>query len=169
MSRHFKDQERDERRRARRRPVLETFSIGAQMPALGPHRLEVEDLSEIGVGVRLESDVFGDAGLPHLRLGEQLELKLYLNQSLFIPLRMRIARLVERPEQGQILVGADFEGSSEGALFAVRSFLGVLDQLADSVRMDPRQSPSQLPGLAEKKRASASGGAKSAKKLKNKA
>lgn len=150
MSRNIKDQERDERRRARRRPILDTFLISAQLPALGPYRLEVEDLSEVGIGLRIEEQVLREVGTPSPRSGESLELKLYLNTSLFIPLRIRVARVLPRDQERQLLVGGDFEGSSDGAVHAVRSFLGVLDLLVDSVRMDPVQSPGQLPPMGAK-------------------
>jgi hypothetical protein len=162
MSRNSKDQERDERRRARRRPILDTFLISAQLPALGPYRLEVEDLSEVGIGLRLEEQMLSEVGISPPRLGETLELKLYLNTSLFIPLRIRVARALRREDERQILVGGDFEGSSEGAVHAVRSFLGVLDLLVDAVRMDPVQSPGRLPSMAPK--TSAKTGPKSASK-----
>ena len=151
MGKNSRDTDRDDRRRARRRPVLESFALSSTLPAIGPHRLEVEDLSEIGIGVRLDGEVFGEAGAPHIRVGEALELKLYLNAVLFIPLRLRVARVIDRHEQRQILVGGDFEGSSEGSLHAVNSFLGVLDVLTDSVRLDPLASPSELPGAAAPK------------------
>jgi hypothetical protein len=141
MAKNTREQMKAERRRARRRPVLETFSLGAAIPTLGPHRLEVEDLSEIGIGIRVESEVFEDGNVPQIQAGELLELNLYLNRSLFIPLRLKVARVVEISHKRQILVGGDFEESSEGAIAAIESFLSVLDVLVDAVRMDPIARP----------------------------
>ena len=141
MAKNSREQVKAERRRARRRPVLETFSLSVAIPSLGPHRLDVEDLSEIGIGVRMDSDVFEDGKVPQIQAGENLELNLYLNRSLFIPLRLKVARVVELAPKRQVLVGGDFEESSEGAITAVESFLSVLDVLVDAVRMDPVARP----------------------------
>lgn len=141
MAKNSKEQLKAERRRARRRPVLETFALSASFPVLGPHRLEVEDLSEIGVGIRIDAEVFEHASAPMIEPGEQLEFQLYLNRSLFIPLHLRVARVVELAQKRQFLVGGEFDGCSEGAIEAVESFLGVLDVLVDTVRMDPVAKP----------------------------
>ena len=117
-----------ERRKAKRRMILETFSLFVVIPKKGDLRLPLLDLSELGVG--FEVDLEDDDSLVHLRTDEQVELHLYLNQSLFLPLKVVVKRLILKGKRRQ--VGAEFVQQGGTAHNAVLAFLEMLDILSDA-------------------------------------
>jgi hypothetical protein len=117
-----------ERRKARRRPILDTFSLFVVLPKKGGHRLKVNDLSDSGISFDFDTEAEEASGSP-LKSGETLETHFYLNQSLFIPLSVRIVRLEDRNEVRR--VGAEL--LAKGAGFEpVQAFLTMLDKVADA-------------------------------------
>jgi len=122
-----------ERRRARRRPILSTFSVFVVIPKKGMHRLQVHDISELGVGFDLDLEGEEASGF-RLQMGEPLDLRFYLNQSLFIPLSIQVARVDEKGTVRR--VGAEFEEKNSQAYQAFAAFLQMLDKIADIVQVD---------------------------------
>ncbi len=80
-----------ERRQAKRRDVLEKFSFYICIPKLGYMRHNVQDISELGIGFLI--DTLGEFKLAS---GETSELHFYLNQSLYLPLKIQVVRLQEK-------------------------------------------------------------------------
>jgi hypothetical protein len=125
--------ENSERRRSRRRSLLDTFSFFVVVPRKGIHRLPVHDLSE--GGIRFDLDVEGEsAGDFAVKKGDTLDLRFYLNQGLFIPLRIRVARIEEKQHGRQI--GAEFCEAGTPGQKACLSFLQMLDQILDVAQVD---------------------------------
>lgn len=116
-----------ERRRALRREILATFSLFIAVPQKGPYRLKVHDLSELGIGFDL--DMEEDAEPFPISLGEVLEIQFYLNQSLFIPLQVKVLRIEEKG--GVRRIGAEFEDRVSAGYNGLLSFLKLLDTLAE--------------------------------------
>jgi hypothetical protein len=118
-----------ERRKAKRRMILDTFSLSVVIPKKGDLRLPLLDLSELGLGfeVELEED---ESALMSLRADEQMELHLYLNQSLFLPLKVTVKRLIPRGKRRQ--VGVEFVQQGGSSHSAVVAFLKMLDILSES-------------------------------------
>jgi c-di-GMP-binding flagellar brake protein YcgR len=97
-----------ERRRTKRTDILDTFSLFVSIPQKGPHRLKVHDISEGGIGFDFDIDEeVGTHALP-IQSGADVSLFLYLNQSLHIPLTVRVRRVTE--SQGIRRIGAEFAG-----------------------------------------------------------
>lgn len=122
-----------ERRRTRRRPILETFSIFIVIPKKGLHRLEVQNISEDGMGFDL--DVEGES--PHnspIKIGDTVDFRFYLNQSLFIPLSIQVVR-VEEHHTGR-RIGAEFQDKSTPGYKAFLSLLHFFDHVVDVVQID---------------------------------
>jgi hypothetical protein len=117
-----------ERRKARRRPILETFSVFAVVPKKGPHRVPIHDVSDLGVGFDLDTEGELPEEFP-LAQGEKLEIHFYLNQSLYLPLEVDIVRL-ERAG-GVRKVGASICDKSTRPYKAFLAFLAMLDALSD--------------------------------------
>lgn len=116
-----------ERRRAQRFPVLETFSLFGVIPKKGPYRLRIHDLSEIGV--RFDLDIENEVAPLELKVDEVLEFHFYLNQSLYLPLRIKIVRtLVEKKIR---IVGAEFSDLKLPEQNAVTHFAKMLEALSD--------------------------------------
>ena len=77
-----------EKRKAERRQILENFSFFVVVPKLGGIKKKLQDLSEAGIGFQ-----FDTLGTFSLHQGEEVEIQFYLNQTLFLPLQVRIARI----------------------------------------------------------------------------
>jgi hypothetical protein len=114
-----------ERRKAKRRQILEHFSFYIQIPKLGPARHQVLDLSEFGIGFSVESL----GGVFTLNHDEKVDLHLYLNQSLFLPLKIQVMRQIQSPETQQ--VGAVFLDTKSNQYQTYLSLVKFLDQLSE--------------------------------------
>src|SRR5689334_236108 len=95
-----------ERRKSKRRPVLETFSVFIVIPKKGIHRLQVQDISENGIGFNLDEEGEVSTEFP-IGAGDSIDLRFYINSSLFIPLSIQVIR-VDSTHQGR-RIGAEFQ------------------------------------------------------------
>jgi hypothetical protein len=124
-----------ERRRTRRRPILETFSVFCVVPKKGMHRLQIHDVSDHGIGfdLDLEGELAQDFAVKN---GESLDIHFYLNQSLYLPLTIRVARIEDRnatdaqSDAKVRRIGAEFDLKDKGH-HAFLSFLQMLDAIVD--------------------------------------
>jgi hypothetical protein len=135
------DKSGSERRRTRRRPILETFSMFCVVPKKGMHRLPLYDVSDHGIGFDIDLDVEGmeEDQAFSLKLGEPMEVHFYLNQSLYLPLKGKVARIVERngeaPGQGKIRrIGAEID-PKDPAHAGFAAFLKMLDAITDIAKI----------------------------------
>jgi hypothetical protein len=118
-----------ERRASKRRPILDSFSFSVSMPRKGPHRLVVSDISELGIGFHADIEGEEHSDFP-LKKGDSLEVHLYLNQSLFLPLPVKVARVEER--DGLRYVGAELSGGKETkSTRAYHALIQMLDLLGE--------------------------------------
>ncbi len=113
-----------ERRKAKRREILENFSFYIQIPKLGTSRHRVHDVSERGIGFIVES-----LGVFTLAHDEKVDLHLYLNQSLFLPLKIQVTRQIEKGETQQ--VGAVFLDTQSNQYQTFLLLVKFLDQLSE--------------------------------------
>lgn len=126
-----------ERRGARRRPILDSFSCFVVVPKKGPHRLTVYDLSDTGVGFDFDIEGENAADFP-VKAGETHELHFYLNQSLYVPLTIRVMRM----DDSKVIrrIGAEFVTSgnarSASGVNAVLAFLRMIDEISEAVQFD---------------------------------
>jgi hypothetical protein len=114
-----------ERRKSRRRQILEKFSFYIQLPKLGPTRHRVNDISEFGIGFNVESL----GGIFTLKKDEKTDLNLYLNQSLYLPLKIQVAR--QEQQDDVQLVGAVFLDTKSNQYQTFLSLVKFLDQLSE--------------------------------------
>lgn len=124
--------DKSERRRAERRPILDTFSLFAVVPRKGPYKLRVDDVSSVGIGFFLDIEGESSTEFP-VKKGEVFDLNLYLNQSLFLPLNVEVMRVEERDSVRRI--GAEFHDKSTEAYKAYLSFLSMLEGMIDVARV----------------------------------
>ena len=113
-----------DRRKSKRREILEHFSFYIQIPKLGPARHRVHDVSELGIGFIIES-----LGVFKLAMDEKCELHLYLNQSLYLPLKIQVMRQEEHGETQHI--GAVFLDTQSNQYQTFLSLVKFLDQLSE--------------------------------------
>ena len=118
-----------ERRKTRRRPILDTFSLFVVVPKKGVHRLPVHDLSDEGMGFDFDIEGESAADFPVQR-GETVDVLLYLNQSLYLPLSVRVVRVEDKGEIRK--VGAEFTEKSGPAFQGYAAFLAMLDAVAEA-------------------------------------
>lgn len=125
----------DERRKARRRPILDSFSLFAVIPAIGDHRLEVQDISELGMGIVVDSSQIPPERVEKMNLNQQIEVDLYLNQSLYLPLEVKILRLGgDEKNEAIYRVGGEFCDRTSKTYQAFHNFLKALDDLVEAAR-----------------------------------
>lgn len=129
-----------ERRRAKRLPVLESFSVFLVLPGKGDSRLTVFDVSRLGIGFYLDES---QNELPpelkaqyQIKQGDVLEVHFYLNQSLYIPLSATVARLDEHLHSQR--VGVEFTDLSDPGFLAYECFVQMLDRLSGVGKIIPR-------------------------------
>jgi len=122
-----------ERRRTPRRPVLDSFSLFVVIPKKGIHRLQVHDLSDHGMCFDLETEGEAAEDFP-IATGESIDLRFYLNQSLYLPLSFDVVRVEDKKLVRR--VGAEFADKKSKNYQAFLSFLQMLDTIIDSVRLD---------------------------------
>jgi hypothetical protein len=120
-----------ERRRSRRRPILDSFSLFLSMPKKGPHRLRVHDVSDVGMRFDVDTEGESPEDFP-MALGEMVDVHFYLNQSLYLPLSLKIIRV----EGGDIVrrVGGEFPDKNSKEYKAFHAFLEMLDRVYEAAR-----------------------------------
>ena len=120
-----------ERRRSRRMAVLDTFNLFAVVPAKAPLKLKVHDISDMGIG--FDFDIEEEKGNPMLavKAGDMLEIQLYLNQSLFLPLMAEVRRVIEK--DGVRTVGGEFRCAGTRGHTALLAYLDMLDAVSEVI------------------------------------
>lgn len=122
-----------ERRRTKRRPVLNSFSLFVVIPKKGVHRLQLHDVSDLGVGFDIDLEGEGPDTFS-ITEGETVDIRFYLNQTLYIPLVVEVRR-VER--HGSVRrVGAEFVEKDSRAYQAFQSFVQTIDGIVDAIHLD---------------------------------
>lgn len=121
-----------ERRKTQRRPVLESFSLFVVLPKMGAHRLPVHDISEGGMLFDLDEAGELIADKP-VAVGESLKVHLYLNQTLYVPLQVKIARIEPVGEVRR--VGTEMLQKNSAAYRAYLAFVQMLDGLMEEGRV----------------------------------
>jgi c-di-GMP-binding flagellar brake protein YcgR len=120
----------NERRKTKRTDILDTFSLFVSIPQKGPHRLKVHDISEGGMGFDFDiEDEIGTHDVP-VESGASLSVYLYLNQSLHIPLAVKVRRVTEGG--GVRRVGAEFAEPKSKGYAALLAFLKMLDAVGEA-------------------------------------
>jgi hypothetical protein len=127
-----KENKEIDKRKAKRRHILDSFSFFAVVPKKGIHRLKVEDLSELGLGFCIDETGEAHTDFP-VKSGDVLDVNLYFNQSLFLPLRAKIVRVEERNAVRRI--GAELSDKGSASQKALTHFMGFLDQLIDAAQL----------------------------------
>lgn len=127
MSSNSSKGQKQERRKVRRRPILATFSVFCVVPRKGVHRLPIHDVSEQGIAFDLDTE---GEDLQDFRVttGETLDVQFYLNQSLFLPLSVKVIRVEDGPAVRK--VGAELIPGGKGHE-AFLSFVAMLDAVGE--------------------------------------
>jgi len=121
-----------ERRRSKRRPVLDTFSLFVVVPKKGVHRLQIHDISEAGLGFDLDIEGENFDEFP-IRPKEKLDVQLYLNQSLYLDLPVTVARIEDGG--GVRRIGAEFSDRGSPGYQGLAAFVKMLDALTETGRI----------------------------------
>lgn len=122
-----------ERRRATRMAILDTFSLFAVVPEKGPHRLRLNDISDAGVGFDLDIEEENGLETFQIKPGDSLEIHLYVNQSLYVPLSVEVKRVTRKG--GIRCLGAEFLSRGSQSYIALLAFLDLLDALSETAKV----------------------------------
>ena len=114
------------RRKVKRREILEKFSFYVCIPKLGYTRHQVNDISELGIGFDIAT-----LGEFTMQKDEVSELDFYLNQSLYLKLKINVVRSIEKAEMIQE-VGAIFLDTETKAYQTFLTLVHFVDQLSES-------------------------------------
>jgi len=102
-----KKNQQDERRRAQRTEVRESFNLFLVVPELyGMARIYLRDISAVGLAFRTEFDV-------PLAPGQIFQARIYLNPGFYLPLECRVIRSLA----GDVAV--DFANHAAGPVLAI--------------------------------------------------
>lgn len=124
-----------ERRRAKRHAILQTFSMFLVVPKKGIHRLQIHDLSDEGIG--FDYDLEGeDLKESPIQTGEILDIYIYLNQSLYLPLNVEVRRIHQGDGTLTRRIGAQFTQKNSKSHMALLAFLDMLDAVSEAARID---------------------------------
>ena len=123
----------DNRRKAKRRPILDTFSVFVVVPKKNVCQLKLHDLSELGIGFDFDVEGETSADFP-VANGEVLDLQLYLNRSLHFPLQIKVMRVEESGTSRK--VGGEYTDKKSAGYKVLVSFLEMLDRVTDIAEID---------------------------------
>jgi hypothetical protein len=77
----------EERRRARRTVIQESFNLFLVLPeSMGMVRIYMRDISRLGLSFRVDMEL-------GLKQGQELRARVYLNPAFFLPVECKVARL----------------------------------------------------------------------------
>lgn len=120
----------EERRRDRRRPIIESFSFFITFPGKGHTKLPIQDISEVGVAYSAEV-ILG------FKAGEIVECDLFLNQSLSIPLSGKVVRVIGSKQDLEIQeIALEFHDHKHKGVIALTKFLVLLDSLSEIAHVE---------------------------------
>lgn len=92
----------DERREVKRTILTEFVGAFCVVPALGLERVNLYDISDNGVAFDLER------AQGHFKEGEEVAMRVYLNQYTYFPFAIKIAHVRLSQEEGVLRHGAEF-------------------------------------------------------------
>jgi hypothetical protein len=125
-----------ERRKAERRPIVDSFNLFVTVPAKGPHRLRVHDVSDFGIGFDVDTEGEAPEDFP-LAPGEKIEIRFYFNPSLYCPLNVRCVR-VDQKDKHVRRIGAELYERNSPGYRGYLSFLALLDNLVEVAKLEPK-------------------------------
>ena len=114
-----------ERRQAKRRDILEYFSFYICIPKLGYTKHKVNDISELGIGFLIET-----LGEFKVKKGEICDLQFYLNQSLYLSMKIEVMRHIDSDTTQE--VGAIFRDVESKTHHTFITLVKLVDQLTES-------------------------------------
>lgn len=119
-----------ERRKHRRHQILEGFSFFVVVPQKGFLKLKLEDISMQGIGFHLTFPGETIAEKSDVKIGDSIEVLLYVNRSLSIPISVKVARVEQTKEM--LKIGGQVhhaQTETERAYLALIEFLGALENM----------------------------------------
>ena len=117
-------QNNTEKRHSKRRQILDYFSFYACIPKIGYSRLKIDNISETGIGFNI--DTFGEI---QIHKDDQCDLQFYVNQSLFLPLKIQVMRHYE--QDGIQKIGAVFLNTDSSEYKTYLTLVKLVDQLVE--------------------------------------
>ena len=119
----------EDRRQVRRTILTEFISVHAVIPERGVMRVMLYDVTEGGLSFDLEAEK------GHYNIGDEVELRVYLNHQTYFKIDTKVAHITESPEDGSVRHGCGFvRGSLNNE--ALSFFVKFLESVTASLRRD---------------------------------
>jgi len=120
---------REDRRQVRRTILTEFISVHAVVPGQGVMRVMLYDVNETGLAFDLENEK------GHYNIGDEVELRVYLNHQTFFKIETKVAHITESKEEGTVRHGCEYvRGSMNND--ALSHFVKFLESVTASLRRD---------------------------------
>ena len=119
----------DERRKVRRTILTEFVSAHVVVPDHGLRKIALYDVSDGGLAFDMELE----AG--HFKVGEEVSLRVYLNQQTYFPFTVKVSHAREVPEEGVTRHGCGFRKGTVNDV-ALHHFIKFIETVSATLRTD---------------------------------
>ena len=123
------DMIKEDRRQVKRTILTEFISMHAVVPGYGVLKVYLYDVTTNGLSFDL------DANRGHYRLGDEVELRMYLNHQTFFQINTKVSNVRDIPEEGIVRHGCEFIRDSANNE-ALEYFVKFLESVVASLRKD---------------------------------
>lgn len=119
----------NERRKVRRTILTEFIGAHIIVPERGLQKVAVYDISEDGIAFDI------DLGAGRLQVGEEINMRVYLNQQTYFPFNVKVANVRGIPEEGVARHGCRFAKGMVNDV-ALHHFVKFIESVSASLKTD---------------------------------
>lgn len=118
-----------ERRQVKRTILTELISSMVIIPEKGLMKVAIHDISDEGVSFELDSTN------GHFKVGEEISLRIYLNQKAYFPIQVTIKHITPYPEEGVVRHGTVYLKNEENNV-ALQHFVKFVESTSMGLKKD---------------------------------
>ncbi len=118
-----------ERRQVKRTILTELISSMVILPEKGLMKVSIHDISDEGISFELDS-IHG-----HFKVGEEIALRVYLNQKAYFPIQVTIKHVTPVPEEGVVRHGTVYLKNEENNV-ALQHFVKFVESASQGLKKD---------------------------------
>jgi hypothetical protein len=118
-----------ERRQVKRTILTELISSMVILPEKGLMKVSIHDISDEGISFELDS-IHG-----HFKVGEEISLRVYLNQKAYFPIQVTIKHVTPVPEEGVVRHGTVYLKNEENNV-ALQHFVKFVESASQGLKKD---------------------------------
>ena len=118
-----------ERRQVKRTLLTELISSMVILPEKGLMKVSIHDISDEGISFEL------DSAHGHFKVGEEISLRVYLNQKAYFPIQVTIKHVTPNSEEGVIRHGSVYLKNEENNV-ALQHFVKFVESASMGLKKD---------------------------------